>query len=168
MHLGWNKHKLHFQNNKTIYEALALIFYFCINAFINATSDIMEDARNSTAQFATWEPFVWEYSSAVSSLILFPFIAIYTLKQTWLWSSPLKSFFCYFFASILFSLCHIGMMVGLREAAYHFSPSEYDFAKSLTEWGYELIYELRKDIWSFFIFRHFNHFVSSVSQPITW
>ena len=96
--------------------------------------------------------FVWEISSAFSSLMLFPIIALFTIKCSWQWQNPLRSLVQYFFAAIIFSLFHIGIMVGLRELTYWFTPQNYDFAKSLSELGYELIYEMRKDIWSFAFF----------------
>ncbi|MBW8183544.1 LytTR family DNA-binding domain-containing protein [Shewanella nanhaiensis] len=143
---------LHFQNNKTRYETLALLVYFFINASINATSETMEAGREQSVNFVIWEPFVWEFSSAISTLILFPFIALFMTKKPWQWQHSSSSFLTYLVAAFVFSFCHIGLMVSIREFSYLFSSLDYDFAKSTAELGYELIYELRKDLWSFCFF----------------
>ena len=152
MQLKHQRYKFHFQNHKSVYEAIMLSLYFFINALINASSVLMEDGRNEVASFAQWEPFVWEMSSAFSSLILFPIIASFTTHYPWHWQTPLRAFAQYFFAAVIFSVFHIGIMVGLREVTYLFTPLNYDFANSLPELGYELIYEMRKDMWSFVFF----------------
>ncbi len=112
----------------------------------------MEGARNATASFEYWEPLVWEFSSAFSSLILFPFIAWFTIKYSWQWQSLLQSLAIYFLASLVFSFLHVGIMVSLRECVYMFTSHNYSFAHSFSELAYEMLYELRKDIWSFFVF----------------
>ncbi len=141
--------KLHYQNNKTSYEAFALSVYFFINAGINSTSVLMESRRDGIENLSSWEPFVWEYSSAISSLILLACVAIFMTKYPWQWKQPKRSALQYLAAAIAFSICHVVGMVALREVSYLFFSLEYHFAKSASELGYELIYELRKDIWSF-------------------
>ena len=143
---------LHFQNNKMRYETIALLLYFFINASINATSVVMEANRTDMTGFAVWEPFVWEFSSAISTLILFPLIAMFMSKQPWQWQQSRSSLLTYLAAALVFSFCHIGLMVCIREVSYLFSSLNYDFATSAAELRYELIYELRKDVWSFCFF----------------
>jgi DNA-binding LytR/AlgR family response regulator len=143
---------LHFQNNKMRYETIALLLYFFINASINATSVVMEANRTDMTDFAVWEPFVWEFSSAISTLILFPLIAMFMSKQPWQWQQSRSSLLTYLAAALVFSFCHIGLMVSIREVSYLFSSLNYDFATSAAELRYELIYELRKDLWSFCFF----------------
>jgi hypothetical protein len=144
--------KLHFQEHKTYYEILALSLYFFINAAINATSDIMEAQRGNFIDFAIWEPFVWEFSSALSSLLLLPCIAIFMTKYSWQWQQPKLSIVIYLTAAMVFAACHVSIMVLLREISYLFTAREYDFANSAYQLAYELLYEFRKDIWSFFFF----------------
>ncbi len=141
--------KLHYQNNKTSYETFTLFVYFFINAGINSTSVLMESKRDGVANLADWEPFVWEYSSALSSLLLLPLVAIFMAKYPWQWKQPKLSSLQYLTAAVVFSMAHVVGMVVFREVSYQFSSLEYDFAKSTSELSYELIYELRKDVWSF-------------------
>lgn len=141
--------KLHYQNNKTRYEAFILSVYFFIDAAINSTTVLMESQREPISPLAVWEPFVWEYSSALSSLLLLPLVAIFMTKYPWQWKQPKLSSLQYLTAAIVFSMAHVVGMIAFREISYQFSSLEYDFAKSTSEFIYELIYEFRKDVWSF-------------------
>jgi two-component system LytT family response regulator len=144
--------KLHFQQHKTIYEACALFCYFAINATINATTVIMEEARELQPSFQAWEPFVWEYSSALTSLFLMPLIAWFMRQYRWDWQSIKGSLLKYCGAAIIYSLLHVSLMVSMRELVYSLTASDYQFASSLQTLFFELFYELRKDIWSFCFF----------------
>jgi len=75
--------KEHIQKHKFAFEMLALFCYFGINSTINAITVLMEEARESSASFQAWEPFVWKYSSALATLIIFPLIAWFMRKYPW-------------------------------------------------------------------------------------
>ncbi|WP_286262962.1 LytR/AlgR family response regulator transcription factor [Thalassotalea atypica] len=139
----------HFQQNKRKYEIIFLCCYFFINATLLATSVIMEAQRSNTPlPFDVWEPFVWEYSSAISSLFLFPFIVYLLTKNPFNWQAIKRSLLYYFIASIVFSACHVLLMVLMRKGVYFFFTREYDFG----DIWFEMIYEYRKDLWSFIFF----------------
>lgn len=139
----------HFQQYKLRYELGLLFCYFFINNTLIATSVIMEAQRkNELLPFQLWEPFIWEYTSAISSLLLFPLLVMLLKKVPLTWQR--LKFCCtfYFLASIVFSLAHTVIMVTLREAIYHISSGDYNFGNL----GFELLYEYRKDLWSFIFF----------------
>ncbi|UJF21950.1 LytR/AlgR family response regulator transcription factor [Shewanella sp. OMA3-2] len=139
----------HFQRYKFNYEIIVLFCYFFINATVLATSVLMEESRESSSLvFDTREPFVWEYSSAVSSILLFPLIVYLLRKHPFQWQNIKQSFAVYGFASVVFSLGHVGLMVGIREVVYLLMDRRYDFGNL----GFELLYEYRKDLWSFIFF----------------
>lgn len=139
----------HFQKYKHGYEAFILISYFLINGTLLATSEIMEAQReNAIMPFAFWEPFVWEYSSAIGTLVLIPFIFMLLQKVPFNWQAIKYSLWQYFIAASVFSLLHVAMMVGLRKLAYFTVERSYDFGLL---W-FELLYEFRKDLWSFIFF----------------
>ncbi|MFC4699899.1 LytTR family DNA-binding domain-containing protein [Glaciecola siphonariae] len=144
--------KIHFQQHKTVYEASALCCYFAVDATVNATTVLMEDARQLTPSFESWEPFVWEYSSAFSSFLIIPFIAWFMRQYKWDWHSFKVSLLRYILAAIVYSVLHVSLMVSMREFAYSFTSSNYDFAHSIQALFFELFYELRKDLWSFCFF----------------
>lgn len=112
----------------------------------------MEAARNPPLPFSTWEPFCWEFSSALSTLILLPGIVYCIDKFKWQWQYTFQSIIVLFLLAICYSLLHVFLMTSMRELVYWFSPSEYNFATSWATWFYELVYEIRKDVWSFFFF----------------
>lgn len=139
----------HYQQYKLRYEIAVLISYFLINATLLATSVIMEGQRNyDELPFQMWEPFVWEYTSAISTLILFPCIVFLLKKYPFNWQSITPSLAQYFLASIVFSVCHVAIMVGIREVVYWLMDMTYDFG----DFWFEMFYEYRKDVWSFLMF----------------
>jgi len=144
--------KEHFQKYKLTYETLALFCYLGINATINATTVLMEEAREVSASFQSWEPFVWEYSSALATLAIFPFIAWFMRKYPWDWQTTKSSIIRYLVAAISYGAMHLGIMAAMREFAYLLTESDYQFAKSFQQFLFEFLYELRKDVWSFVFF----------------
>jgi len=139
----------HFQKYKLRYEMAILFCYFLINNTLLATSVIMEAKRKEVPlPFQLWEPFLWEYASAVSVLMLFPIIVLLLRKMPFDWLSVKRSLFYYFLASILFSLSHVSIMVGIKEVIYFLMGGNYQFG----DFWFELFYEYRKDLWSFIFF----------------
>lgn len=139
----------HFQKYKLRYEVAVLFIYFFINNSLHATSVIMEAKRKgSELPFALWEPFVWEYSSGISVLLLFPLMVVLLRRLPFSWQSIKRSIFLYFLASIIFSLLHVGIMVAIRKLSYFLVQRNYDFG----DLWYELFYEYRKDLWAFIFF----------------
>jgi len=136
---------VHFQQYKRRYEITMLLIYFLINNGINATSVIMEAQRKGMPSFQLWEPFVWEYSSAISTLALIPAL-LYLLKiLPFDWGNIRKSVAIYLVSSVIFSMLHIMIMVAIRELVYWTQAGHYDFGNV----GFELLYEYRKDVWGF-------------------
>ncbi|WP_311236161.1 LytR/AlgR family response regulator transcription factor [Alteromonas sp. ALT199] len=146
---SWDEKWSQFLRNtepKHKYAAFILLTaYLFINNSINAASKWTEFTRSDSNNVALWEPYVWEYSSALStSLLVIPLIiAIRKLEQkeklgvSWLgWH--------FAFAS-LFSVAHVSLMVAFRKLAYLFSERNYDFGI----WFNEFIYEYRKDVWGY-------------------
>lgn len=136
----------HFQKNKLRYEIAILFCYLFINNTLLATSVIMEAKRKEAPlPFQLWEPFLWEYASAVSMIMLFPVVVLMLRKLPFDWLAVKRSLIYYFFASILFSLSHIAIMVAIKEVVYLLMGGNYQFG----DFWFELFYEYRKDLWSF-------------------
>jgi len=135
----------HFQRYQRWYAALFLSSYIFINNTINASSNIMEAQRDGALPFMIWEPFVWEYSSAIGTLLLFPALVWLLKAKPFNWQKISHSILLYLVASIAFSLLHIGIMVAIRKLIYTVQGMQYDFG---LVW-FELLYEYRKDLWGF-------------------
>lgn len=145
---------MHYQRNKMRYEILLLCCYFFINATVLATSVLMEAKRtDKSLPFNLWEPFAWEYTSAISSLLLFPFIVVLLNRVPLNGQKIKRTLTIYFCAAITFSFCHVLLMVVMRKCIYALNARYYDFG----DFSFEMLYELRKDIWSFVFFVIFIH-----------
>lgn len=139
----------HFQKYKLRYEIAFLCIYFFINNSLIATSVVMEAQRKSgELPFALWEPFLWEYSSAIAALLLFPLIVLLLDKLPFNWQAIRRYISIYLLSSIVFSISHTGIMVSIRELVYGVQSLNYDFG----DLWFELLYEYRKDLWSFIFF----------------
>ena len=139
----------HYQKHHLWYEIAFICLYFAINNTILATSVIMEAQRGGgLLGFDLWEPFVWEYSSAISTMILIWPLILFLQKFPFQWNRIAFSVIGYFIASIAFSASHIGMMVGLRKLVYWAQDKIYVFG----DFWFEMFYEYRKDLWGFIFF----------------
>jgi hypothetical protein len=122
--------------------------YFFINSTINATSDWMEATRNGAPEFTLIEPFIWEYSSTISVLLLLPLLAMFWQRSPLKLSNIKSQLGKKLLASLLFSILHVSIMVVLREVVYWTIGGHYDFGSILREF----IYEYRKDAMSYGLF----------------
>ena len=119
-----------------------------LNCSGNAITTWIDLQRTQPAHFASWEPWVWEFSSGlVWLLVLVPAIAWFSRRlplhlDTWRRRLPL-----YLLASVPVSLVHVLAMVGLRMLAYRAMGESYDFGP----WPRELLYEYLKDVRTFAI-----------------
>jgi len=117
---------------------------FAWNNSLTTTADLI---RNQVS-FKQWHPYVWEYSSFLSTFVLY--FGIYWLanKVSMLNQNWLRNFVTHVLASVLFSVLHVLMMVWLRQIVYFALGGQYDFGDWFSEW----LYEYRKDVITYFIF----------------
>lgn len=137
-----------FEQRKKTFLTVIIFSYIFINNTINASSDWMETTRDGTPEFALWEPFVWEYSSAFGSLLILPFLF-------WLWQKLPRTITrlpqqiaIHLSLSIIFSIVHVTIMVWVRKLIYWQVGSQYEFGPLLREF----LYEYRKDLWGYLFF----------------
>ncbi len=127
-----------------VYEWLFLFSYLMINNTINATSILMESSRfGRTLTFPVWEPFVLEYSSALSASLLIPLVFLLLKWAPLNWLSLKKNLLWHLLGSVAFSLAHVAIMVLLRKLAFMSQQMTYTYG----ELPVELFYEYRKDAW---------------------
>src|SRR5690625_4191748 len=96
--------------------AIAAVFLIAI-ALRNSFSDLTDYARLGDS-LATWEPFVWEFSSILLVAALIPAVAwlnrrLPIASRYWYRTLPV-----HLVATLPFSIIHVAGMVGLRELAY--------------------------------------------------
>lgn len=106
-------------------------------------------ALSDNPDVATWEPWVWEISSALSifAAMLIPWLATAAALPDEVvaegWRPKARFFLIHLIALLAFSAVHVAGFVALRTAAYAvMGPGPYEF-------GDRFIYELRKDLISY-------------------
>ena len=109
----------------------------------------MEEMANRSGElsFAIWEPFVWEFSSAVVLLLLIPAVNKFLQSMFISWDNPVRTALSLALGSIVFSVCHVTAMVAIRELVYWAAGSDYRFGAI----GFGFIYEYRKDLLTFIL-----------------
>lgn len=137
-----------FEQRPALYSYLLLTLYFFINAAINASSVWMEHSRNPANSLQLWEPILWEYSSALSTLLLCPLLFYWFYRYPLKLSGIRQQLLAHLAGTLVFSLLHVGMMVALRELVYHWHGGNYNFGPLLREF----FYEYRKDAWGYLWF----------------
>ncbi|MGP1256282.1 MAG: LytTR family DNA-binding domain-containing protein [Kiloniellales bacterium] len=110
-------------------------------ALANAASDVTEAARLGEA-IETWEPYVWEVTSALGILAALPALVWFVRRHPLSRQRLARQVAVHAMAVLAFSAVHIATMVMLREAVYVLVSKQYSFGP----WVPELIYELRKDL----------------------
>lgn len=119
--------------------------YLFLNNSINAASDWTELSRDENNSTALWEPYLWEYSSALATaLLVIPLI--YFIRKLDTYAFGVRTWLVWHFAfASLFSIAHVTLMVTFRELCYLLSDKEYNFGPIAREF----FYEYRKDIWGY-------------------
>ncbi|HMM66523.1 MAG TPA: LytTR family DNA-binding domain-containing protein [Dokdonella sp.] len=125
-------------------EAAAWLLFVVGNTIANTVVALIELRRDNPA-FPAWRPAVWESSSALLLLGLLPLVIWFTRAMPLQWNNLPRRLPVYLIASVVFSLIHVGGMVGLRHLAYSWMGTHYDFGS----WPGEFAYEYLKDIRSF-------------------
>ncbi len=142
-----------FDQHKVLYSYLLFAVYLLINNSINASSVWIEHHRDPVSALQWWEPLLWEYSSAVATLLMTPFLVWFFHKVPPRFQAIGWQLSLHFGASLVFSVGHISLMVALRKLVYWSLDSSYHFGPLAREF----FYEYRKDVWGYlFIFTLFQ------------
>ena len=137
-----------FDQRPALYSYLLLILYFFINAAINASSVWMEHSRDPANSLSLWEPIVWEYSSAISTLLLCPLLFYWFNRHPLKLNNIRRQLLAHLLGTLVFSVLHVSIMVALRELVYYWQGGNYQFGPLLREF----FYEYRKDAWGYIWF----------------
>lgn len=114
------------------------LLFIALNAVFNSV-----DAQLNHPELPAWMPWSWEWSSAILILALLP--AVVAFERRWPirlddWPRRLP---LHLAASVVFSLIHVGGMVGLRKLAYAAAGAHYDFGPWWINFGYEYLKDVR-------------------------
>lgn len=134
-----------FDRHPLVYTYALIACYLFANNSINASSVWMEHTRDGLANIQLWEPYVWEFSSALAVMIILPFVFALFKRVPLTFNQIGRQVLIHILATLVFSALHVGLMVAMREAVYWYMGSSYEFAP----WLREFWYEYRKDAWGY-------------------
>lgn len=103
------------------------------------------DIRRAGLPFESWEPAVWEFSSALVWMVLIPWIVRAADTKPLRWGQLRRHLPWHVLFALATSLAHVLGMVALRKLAYRTQDAVYDFGN----WPLELFYEALKDVRSY-------------------
>jgi hypothetical protein len=115
------------------------------NVVGNSLTTWIELNRGGPSPVASWEPVVWEASSAAMWALLVPAIAWLTRRWPTHWDNWRQRLPLHLLASGVVCLLHVAGMIGLRVLAYRWQGLDYGFGP----WPRELLYEYLKDVRSY-------------------
>ncbi|WP_245861487.1 LytTR family DNA-binding domain-containing protein [Arsukibacterium tuosuense] len=127
---------------------LLLAVFLMLNAAVNASSVWTDLQRSATNGNLWWQPIVWEYSSAVSTLLLCPLLFWWFRQQPLRLVKIGRQLAFHLAGSLIFALLHILIMILLRQPVYALAGDSYGF-EPLTA---DFLYEYRKDAWAYLFF----------------
>jgi DNA-binding LytR/AlgR family response regulator len=114
------------------------IAFFALHAAVNTEVSWLDITR-AHLPFQRWEAATWEWSSNLVILALMPIVVIFEREVPLRAGTFRRNLPWHFLASIVFSLAHVGTMVGVRKAIYAAAGLRYDFGYLPTELAYEYL-----------------------------
>lgn len=120
------------------------VAFIVFNAAANSILALIESNRYGLG-YRTWEPILWEGSSAVLWLLLLPVIVACTRRFPFHWDTWRRQLPWHLLASVVVSVVHVLGMAALRMLVYRSQGLEYDFGPLPTE----MVYEYLKDVRSY-------------------
>lgn len=112
----------------------------CALTAIGNTATARIDVARAGLDFATWEVASWEASSALAMLLLAPLLIAFTARWPVHLDNLARRLPLYLAASVVWSLAHVGLMVGMRKLVYAWHGELYVFGDAF---GYEYMKDAR-------------------------
>ena len=131
--------------HERLYVTLLIAGLLLINNTVNATSILMEASR-AGIDMPLSEPFINEYTSALSSLLLIPGIIWFTGRFPLGWGQLRRNLLAHLGFSLVYSAAHIALFVGLRKLLFSLQGVVYNYTDNLL---ISFVYEYRKDAWAY-------------------
>jgi hypothetical protein len=128
----------HYLRYRHWYEATAAILYALISGMVNIAANTTE-LRHLHLTYLRWEPYVWEYSSAVVVLIALPAIVLFDQRLPISWATWRPNIVRHFIATIVFSLYKVEATILLRKLAYATAGGHYDPSLVPSGFGYDYL-----------------------------
>jgi hypothetical protein len=135
----------HYDRYEFFYILLVLICIAIVKSWITASS-VVADYQRLDLTLEHWQPLSWELSSRLMIVLLIPGIIFVARYFSLFHRKVLRNLLFHGLFTIVFSLIHVFGMVMIRQLYYWSIGDQYDFGN----WSSELIYEYRKDVYTYF------------------
>jgi hypothetical protein len=132
----------HYLRYRRWYEALVLVLYAFVSGLVNIAANTTE-LRHLHLTYLPWEPYVWEYSSAIVVLIAIPGIVLFDRRRPITWATWRINIIRHFLATIAFSAFKVGGTIVLRKIAYAAEGGHYDRSLVPSGIGYDYLPDAR-------------------------
>ncbi len=143
--MGGNLNRQHFEHYEVVYIVLFWVSINLLETWINAES-VIANYQRLEIEIASWRPYAWESTSHFSNLLLIPLIIHFNRKFPLNSKWVVRRLSIHLLFSFIYSLLHVTGMVTMRKIIYWSVGDTYDFGN----WPLELVYEYRKDAYSYF------------------
>jgi hypothetical protein len=117
--------------------------YAFISGLVNIAANTSE-LQHLHLTYLPWEPYVWEYSSAIVVLIAIPAIVLFDRRRPISWSTWRINIARHFIATIVFSVFKVGATILIRKLAYAASGGHYDARLVPSGFGYDYLPNARQ------------------------
>jgi hypothetical protein len=128
----------HYLRHRHWYEAAAVVLFALMTGVVNMAANNTE-LRHLHITYLPWQPYVWEYTSAVVVLMALPAIAYFDHRAPIGWSTWRINIVRHFIATIVFSAYKVGATILLRKLAYAAAGSHYDPSLIPSGFGYDYL-----------------------------
>jgi LytTr DNA-binding domain len=132
----------HYLRYRRWYEALILVSCAFVTGLVNIAANTSE-SRHLHLTYLPWEPYVWEYSSAIVVLIAIPAIILFDRRRPITWATWRINIVRHFLATIVFSAFKVGGTIVLRKIAYAAEGGHYDPSLVPSGIGYDYLPDAR-------------------------
>lgn len=131
-------------NYKSTVDYAALALLLLLNAVANGYVAAIEHV-----DALWWEPWLWEFSSALAIALVLPLLAWWTDRSPLRWHAMRRQLAQHLLACLVFFALHVALMVMFRAAIYQLADLSYQFDWSLPNVGYEFAKDIR--VYLFFV-----------------
>jgi LytTr DNA-binding domain len=128
----------HFLRYRYGYAAAVSVAYALITGIINIAANITE-LKHSHFSYLPWEPYVWEYSSALVVLVSLPIIVWFDRRLPISWNTWRLNIARHLFATIVFSAYKVGATILVRKGLYTLMGRHYDAGLVPSGFGYDYL-----------------------------
>jgi hypothetical protein len=133
----------HYLRYRHWYEAGAVLVYALISGIVNIAANTTE-LRHLHLPYLPWEPYVWEYSSAIVVLASLPAIVLFDHRLPISWSTWRINIARHFIATIVFSAYKVGATILLRKLLYALMGGHFDASLIPSGFGYDYLPNARQ------------------------